>query len=136
MGRRNQDRPVGSPTGVAVSDHEFADMMAAHIPPDSPLPVPPDFPVPASVIENPHDAPDPVTFVETPAVQPVTTASLLVKNAEAAAQASPIKVRVNKPFRVVHGGNVFLGGQTLSVPDDEEHSRWIQSGWVTKVKGK
>jgi hypothetical protein len=75
---------------------------------------------------------DPVIFMPEEA-QPVTTASLAIKEARAAAT---IKVRVNKPYRVIHQAKVFLEGQVLTVPDDDEHSRWIQSGWVTKVKGK
>jgi hypothetical protein len=65
--------------------------------------------------------------------QPVTTASLAIKEARAAAT---IKVRVNRPYRVIHGGKVFLEGQVLTVPDDDEHSCWLTAGWVTKVKGK
>jgi hypothetical protein len=81
--------------------------------------------------------PDPVVFVEVPESRPVTAASLAIKEAEvAAARTRKIKVRVNNPYRVIHEGNAFVGGQTLSVPDDLELSRWIESGWVTKVKGK
>jgi hypothetical protein len=77
---------------------------------------------------------DPVTFVNVSESQPVSSAALAVSNAEATAR--NIRVRVNKPYRVVHGGKVFLGGQMLTVPDDVEHSRWLTAGWVTKVKGK
>jgi hypothetical protein len=42
--------------------------------------------------------------------QPVTTLSLAIKEARAAAT---IKVRVNKPYRVIHKGKVFLGGRCL-----------------------
>jgi hypothetical protein len=82
-----------------------------------------------------------VIFLETPQTQPMTAASLdgvvppQIKAAMAAA-IPKIRVRVNKPYRVIHEGKVFLGGQTLTVPDDIEHSRWIQSGWVTKLKAK
>jgi hypothetical protein len=83
----------------------------------------------------PEDVPprDPVTFVGVPEVKPVTSLSLQVAQAEAAA--APIKVRVNKPYRVVHDGKVYLGGQTLTVPNDLIHARWLDAGWVTKVKG-
>jgi hypothetical protein len=77
---------------------------------------------------------DLVTFVEAPELKPVTSASLAIK--EAVAAVPTIKVLVNKPYRVIHEGKPFIGGQTLTVPDDVEHSRWIDSGWVTKVKGK
>jgi hypothetical protein len=36
---------------------------------------------------------------------------------------------------VVHDGKVYLGGQTLTVPNDLIHARWLDAGWVTKVKG-
>jgi hypothetical protein len=75
---------------------------------------------------------DPVIFMPEEA-QPVTTASTAIKEARAAAT---IKVRVNRPYRVIHGGKVFLEGQVLTVPDDDEHSRSLTAGWVTKVKGK
>jgi hypothetical protein len=68
-----------------------------------------------------------------PEVKPVTSLPLQVAQAEAAA--APIKVRVNKPYRVVHDGKVYLGGQTLTVPNDLIHARWLDAGWVTKVKG-
>jgi hypothetical protein len=76
---------------------------------------------------------DPLVFMSAQETQPVTTASLAIKEARAAAT---IKVRVNKPYRVIHKGKVFLEGQVLTVPDDDEHSRWLTAGWVTKVIGK
>jgi hypothetical protein len=76
-----------------------------------------------------------VVFAAAEDAGPVTLASLAVKAAQAAAP-TLIKVRVNEPYRVVEGGKVFVGGQMLSVPDDLEHSRWIESGSVTKVRGK
>jgi hypothetical protein len=58
-----------------------------------------------------------------------------IREAEmAAARTRTIKVRVETPFRVIHDGKAYVGGQTLTVPDDAEHTRWIESGWVTKVK--
>ena len=74
-----------------------------------------------------------VVFTSPDDSQPVSSASWAVKAAESATAAAPIKVRVNTPYRVVHEGKVFLGGQMLTVPNDLEHHRWIQSGWVTKV---
>ena len=80
------------------------------------------------------DAENLVTFVETPELKPVTSAALEIQQAQAAG--ATIQVLVNKPYRVIHEGKPFIGGQTLTVPDDVEHSRWIDSGWVSKVKGK
>jgi hypothetical protein len=71
--------------------------------------------------------------LEEPDQTPSPTNVLEKNNARAAAT---IKVRVNKPYRVIHKGKVFLEGQVLTVPDDDEHSRWLTAGWVTKVIGK
>jgi hypothetical protein len=43
-----------------------------------------------------------------------------------------IRVRVTAPHRVVHNGQPYVGGEVLEVPDDDEHSTWILSGWVTR----
>lgn len=76
---------------------------------------------------------DPLVFMSAEDAQPVTSASLAIKEARGAAT---IKVRVNKPYRVIHQAKAFLEGQVLTVPDDDEHSRWLTAGWVKKVKGK
>jgi hypothetical protein len=89
----------------------------------------PNYPAPLSDGEKSD-----VVFVEIPELKPVTSAALEIQAAQAAA--ATIKVLVNKPYRVIHEGRPFIGGQTLTVPDDVEHSRWIDSGWVSKVKGK
>jgi hypothetical protein len=47
---------------------------------------------------------------------------------------APIRVKVNEPYRVLHEGKPFVGGDVLDVPDDAEHRAWLQSGWVTKEK--
>ena len=79
---------------------------------------------------------DPVVFITSQdEAQPVTSACLAIREAQAAASAT-MRVRVNRPYRVIHNGEVFLGGDALTVPDDVEHSRWVAAGWVTKVKGE
>lgn len=95
----------------------------------------PTYPHAAASSGELPDRSDVVTFLEVPELKPVTAASLAIKEAQAAVVPT-IKVRVNKPYRVIHEGNAFIGGQMLTVPDDVEHSRWIESGWVTKVKGR
>jgi hypothetical protein len=80
---------------------------------------------------------DPVTFIEAPReTRPASVAAMQIKEVEAQAAAAPIKVKVNAPYRVIHEGKAFVGGQTLTVPNDVIHSRWLDAGWVTKVKGR
>ena len=81
---------------------------------------------------------DPVTFVGDNGEEERRPASVaaLINSAEAEVRAAPVKVRVNKPYRVIHEGKAFVGGQTLTVPNDVIHSRWLDAGWVTKVKGR
>jgi hypothetical protein len=47
--------------------------------------------------------------------------------------AASIKVKVRAPFRVVHDGTVYTGGDVLDIPDDEAHKLWFASGWVERV---
>ncbi len=44
------------------------------------------------------------------------------------------EVKVVEPYRVLHEGKPYVGGDVLDVPDDAEHKIWLQSGWVTKEK--
>jgi hypothetical protein len=47
--------------------------------------------------------------------------------------APPVKVQVRAPFRVVHDGAVYTGGDVLDVPDDEAHKLWVAAGWVQRL---
>jgi hypothetical protein len=62
--------------------------------------------------------------------------SMAAANVKAAVEnpTAPIKVKVNEPYRVLHEGKPYVGGDVLEVPDDKEHKIWLQSGWVTKEK--
>lgn len=52
----------------------------------------------------------------------------------AVAPVPSVKVKVREPFRVVHDGAAYVGGQVLNVPADEQHRFWVASGWVELVK--
>jgi hypothetical protein len=43
-----------------------------------------------------------------------------------------VKVLVSEPFRLVHAGNVFTGGDTAEVPDHVA-AEWVHRGWATEV---
>jgi hypothetical protein len=77
--------------------------------------------------------PDPVMFIEAPEVKPVTSGSLQIKEAEAVA--ATVKVRVQKPFRIVHEGKPYTEGDIATVP---EHlaAEWEQAGSVKRVQAK
>jgi hypothetical protein len=76
---------------------------------------------------------DEVIFIET---QEERELSMAAANIKAAVEkpSAPIKIKVNEPYRVLHEGNAYVGGDVLEVPDDKEHKIWLQSGWVTKEK--
>jgi hypothetical protein len=126
--RRGAHRPVGATTGVGFDYFQPGRDVVLMFPQPHVDPQ-----LLAAQLAARQRIDDPVIFMPEEEAQPVTTASLSIKEARAAAT---IKVRVNRPYRVIHGGKVFLEGQVLTVPDDDEHSRWLTAGWVTKVKGK
>jgi hypothetical protein len=81
-------------------------------------------------------SPDPVTFIESPELKPVTAASLIIKDAEAAtATAATVKVRVQKPYRVIHDGKAHIHPDVVTVP---EHlaADWESAQWVKRVQTK
>jgi hypothetical protein len=53
---------------------------------------------------------------------------------EATVAEKNIKVKVQAPFRVVHEGNAFTDGDTVTVPENVA-AEWERSGWVEKVAG-
>jgi hypothetical protein len=90
--------------------------------------------------ESPAPAGSPVVFLEIPEPakeSELSMAAQLVKAAEkSAAEPSTIKVRVNSPYRVLHEHVAYIADETLDVPNDKEHKLWVQSGWVSLVKGE
>jgi hypothetical protein len=61
-------------------------------------------------------------------------------NVVTTAASNTLKVRVNRPFRIVHEGRVHTGDDVLEVPDDETTRFWRTARWVELVpasqKGK
>jgi hypothetical protein len=58
-------------------------------------------------------------------------------NIKAAAEAAAsVTVKVVAPYRVMHDGKPYVGGDVLEVPNDKEHEIWLKSGWVEPVKEK
>jgi hypothetical protein len=60
-----------------------------------------------------------------------------IKEAAKAAASEPVKVRVRSPFRVVHEGKPFVGGDVVEVPNATAQT-WIKAEWAEPVppKGK
>ncbi|BCZ22984.1 hypothetical protein MYSE111917_10190 [Mycobacterium senriense] len=46
-----------------------------------------------------------------------------------------VSVKVQAPFRVVHEGNAFTHGDTLTVPESIG-AEWERSRWIERVTGK
>jgi hypothetical protein len=57
------------------------------------------------------------------------------KNAEAAAAAGLVKVKVLPRLRVVHRGRAYVGGETLAVPGATAH-HWVKHRFVELVRPK
>jgi hypothetical protein len=97
--------------------------------------LPPDYPEPA-IIQRLAPTPDPVTFIETPELKPVTSAALAIKEAQAgAAAAATVRLRVLKPFRVCYQGAVYNHPDELNVPEDLA-AEWEPSQWIERVTRK
>ncbi len=47
-----------------------------------------------------------------------------------------VKVKVNAPFRVVHDGTAYVGGDEFDVPADDTTNLWVRAGWVERVTKK
>jgi hypothetical protein len=43
------------------------------------------------------------------------------------------KFKVRKPFRIVVDGNAHTGGETVTLPDDENTGFWLRAGWIERV---
>ncbi|MGO9228552.1 MAG: hypothetical protein ACLQKA_04980 [Bryobacteraceae bacterium] len=79
---------------------------------------------------------DQVMFTGAGEQKELSVTAKLVKAAEEKPSTTPLKVKVVAPYRVLHEGKPYVGGDTLEVPDDEDHKIWLQSGWVQPVKEK
>jgi hypothetical protein len=47
-----------------------------------------------------------------------------------------VKVKVREPFRVVHEGKAYSGGDVLEVPSDDTTELWLKAKWVEPVPQK
>jgi hypothetical protein len=78
----------------------------------------------------------PVIFIEAGEErEELSMAARVIKEA-AENPAAPLKVKVVAPYRVVHAGVAYTGGDVLEVPNDKEHDIWVKSGWIELVKEK
>jgi hypothetical protein len=79
---------------------------------------------------------DPAIFIETEEEKELSMAAANIK-AAVENPSTPLKVKVNAPYRVVHAGVAYTADDdAFEVPDDAEHKIWLQSGWVAPVKEK
>jgi hypothetical protein len=46
-----------------------------------------------------------------------------------------VKVKVVGNYRVLHGDKPYVGGDTLTVPENVA-AEWVRSGWVERITGK
>jgi hypothetical protein len=79
---------------------------------------------------------NPVTidFIEPPPAGPAFRAPAnLIQKKEVSTV--PTTVQVVEPYRVVHEGNPYVGGDVLEIPADKA-DEWTKSGWVTPVAKK
>lgn len=76
---------------------------------------------------------DPVTFVGGgEEAAPASVAALHIQQAQTAADAKPVKVKVKAPFRVVHEATPHIGGDVVEVPPDIA-GVWIAKNWAEPV---
>jgi hypothetical protein len=77
---------------------------------------------------------DPVAFIETGGEEKeLSMAARVIKAAEEKPPTS-VTVKVVAPYRVLHKGKPYVGGDVLEIPNDDEHKIWFRSGWVVKEK--
>jgi hypothetical protein len=73
-------------------------------------------------------------FIELEPEKEISMAARSIK--EAVEKPAPVKVKVVAPYRVLHEGKPYVGGDVLEVPKDKERDIWLKSGWVELVKEK
>lgn len=57
---------------------------------------------------------------------------MAIQAAKAAAASETVKVKVVAPYRVLHEGKPFVGGDQVTVPSDTA-DHWLKAGWVEPV---
>ena len=71
-------------------------------------------------------------FIETEPEKEASVAASAIREAEKAAASDTVKVKVVAPYRVVHEGKPFVGGDAVMVPA-ELAENWIKAKWVERV---
>ena len=69
---------------------------------------------------------NPLVFLEAPEEKELSMTARVIKAAQEK-PSTPVKVKVVAPYRVVHEGKPYVGGDVLEVPNDEEHDIWLKS---------
>ena len=77
---------------------------------------------------------DPLVFIETETKEESNMATVIKAAKEQTANAA-VKVKVKSPFRVLHEGKPFTGGDVAEVPGATAQT-WIASGWAEPVPQK
>jgi hypothetical protein len=72
---------------------------------------------------------DPVVFVEAPEEKELPMAAREIKEA---AEKPAVKVKVVAPYRVIHEGKPYVGGDVVDVPADTADT-WLKSKWAEPV---
>jgi hypothetical protein len=77
---------------------------------------------------------EPVVFfeAETETEREVSQVTAVIKANQAAEALKPVKVKVIPPFRIVHDGKPYAGGQTLTAPA-QAANHWLRNKWVALV---
>ncbi len=84
-------------------------------------------------LPNPHD---PVTFVgDGEERRPTSVIATQINEAKAKDAGQPVKVKVKKPFRVIHEATVYTGGDVVEVPSNTA-DEWIAARWAEPVAAK
>ena len=76
---------------------------------------------------------DPVVFLSAEPEKEVSDVAAQIAKAENGGANSTVKVRVFTPYRVVHEGKPYVGGDEVTVPGDVAEL-WEKSQWVERVK--
>jgi hypothetical protein len=72
---------------------------------------------------------DPVVFVETGPQEEVSSAAAQIK---AATEKRSVRLKVVAPYRVIHEGKPYVGGDVVDVPADTADT-WLKSKWAEPV---
>jgi hypothetical protein len=78
----------------------------------------------------------PLVFIGPPDEKEPSMTARVIKEAEEEKTSTPVKVKVVAPYRVVHEGKPYVGGDVLEVPNDEERDIWRKSGWIEMLSEK